>query len=128
MKSGEYRWFRGRGQALWDDQGKPTRMSGSIQDIDERRRAQTALASQETLYRTLIESIPYVIWLTNAEGQSTFLSKTWQEWTGRDLKESLGSKWVESVHPEDTPGLLAKWERAYKHGEPYEGECRFKTK
>ncbi|MCH7677256.1 sigma 54-interacting transcriptional regulator [candidate division KSB1 bacterium] len=86
------------------------------------------MASQETLYRTLIESIPHVIWLTNAEGQSTFLSKAWQEWTGRDLKESLGSKWVESVHPEDTPGLLAKWERAYKHGEPYEGECRFKTK
>ncbi len=128
MKSGEYRWFRGRGQALWDDQGKPIRMSGSIQDIDERRRAQAALASQETLYRTLIDSIPHVIWLASAEGQATFLNKAWQEWTGRDVEESLGSKWAESVHPEDAPGLLAKWERAYKHGEPYEGECRFKTK
>jgi len=43
MKSGEYRWFRGRGQALWDDQGKPTRMSGSIQDITERKRVEEAL-------------------------------------------------------------------------------------
>ncbi len=29
-KSGEYRWFQARGQASWDAQGKPTRMSGSL--------------------------------------------------------------------------------------------------
>jgi len=128
MKSGEYRWFRGRGQALWDDQGKPTRMSGSIQDIEERRQAQTALASQETLYRTLIESIPHVIWLGGADGQVRFLNKAWQELTGRDVEESLGTKWAESVHPDDAPGLLAEWELSYKQGEPYNGECRFKAK
>lgn len=38
------------------------------------------------------------------------------------------NKWAESLHPEDAPGLLAKWERADKHGEPYTGECRFKAK
>ncbi|MFB3108370.1 MAG: PAS domain-containing protein [Candidatus Binatia bacterium] len=38
------------------------------------------------------------------------------------------NKWAESLHPEDAPGLLAKWERAYKHSEPYSGECRFKAK
>lgn len=36
-KSGEYRWFRGRGQAIWDDAGQPLRISGSIQDITERK-------------------------------------------------------------------------------------------
>jgi PAS domain S-box-containing protein len=32
-KSGEYRWFHARGQALWNKRGKATRMSGSITDI-----------------------------------------------------------------------------------------------
>ena len=38
-KSGEYRWFLARGQAIWDDKGNATRMAGSLQDITERREA-----------------------------------------------------------------------------------------
>ena len=38
-KSGEYRWFLARGQAIWDDKGKATRMAGSLQDITERMEA-----------------------------------------------------------------------------------------
>src|SRR6185437_2325134 len=29
-KQGDYRWFRARGQAVWDAEGKATRMAGSI--------------------------------------------------------------------------------------------------
>jgi PAS domain S-box-containing protein len=36
-RSGEYRWFQGRGQALWDDAGRPVRMLGSISDIHEHK-------------------------------------------------------------------------------------------
>ena len=39
-KSGEYRWFHARGQALWDKTGKATRMSGSITDITSRKMAE----------------------------------------------------------------------------------------
>jgi formate hydrogenlyase transcriptional activator len=38
-KSGDYRWFLARGQAIWDDKGNATRMSGSLQDITERKEA-----------------------------------------------------------------------------------------
>jgi diguanylate cyclase (GGDEF)-like protein/PAS domain S-box-containing protein len=36
-KSGEYRWFECRGQALWRESGEPYRMAGSILDIHERK-------------------------------------------------------------------------------------------
>jgi signal transduction histidine kinase/CheY-like chemotaxis protein len=34
LQDGSYRWFRARGQALWDAEGNATRMAGSISDID----------------------------------------------------------------------------------------------
>jgi len=42
-KSGEVRWFAGRGQAIWDEAGRPIRTSGSFSDITERKRAEQAL-------------------------------------------------------------------------------------
>jgi diguanylate cyclase (GGDEF)-like protein/PAS domain S-box-containing protein len=33
-KNGGYRWFRGRGQAVWDRRGAPVRVAGSITDIN----------------------------------------------------------------------------------------------
>jgi len=49
MKSGEYRWFRGRGQALWNDEGRPVRMSGSIRDITERKQSEAKLRQAQKL-------------------------------------------------------------------------------
>ncbi|MGQ0557320.1 MAG: PAS domain S-box protein [Nitrospiraceae bacterium] len=43
MKDGCYRWFRDRGQAVWDRAGRPVRMVGSISDITEQRTAEQAL-------------------------------------------------------------------------------------
>lgn len=51
--TGEYRWFQGRGQALWDPSGRPTRMSGSIQDIDDRKRLERQLRSKSAQLSTV---------------------------------------------------------------------------
>jgi PAS domain S-box-containing protein len=40
VKSGEYRWFRSRGICEVDANGRPTRVSGALQDITERRQYQ----------------------------------------------------------------------------------------
>ena len=40
---GGYRWFVGRGQAIWDDQGRPIRMKGSVVDITLQRFAEREL-------------------------------------------------------------------------------------
>lgn len=46
-KSGQYRWFMARGQAIWDDTGKATRMAGSIMDVTERRLSEGRLRERE---------------------------------------------------------------------------------
>ena len=42
-KSGDYRWFLVRGQAVWDEDGRPLRMAGSTTDITESKQAREAL-------------------------------------------------------------------------------------
>jgi chemotaxis protein methyltransferase CheR len=42
-KSGQYLWFLARGQAIWNTEGQAIRMSGSIQDITERKQAELNL-------------------------------------------------------------------------------------
>ena len=42
-RTGDYRWFHARGQAIWDDTERATRMAGSIADITDRKQAEHEL-------------------------------------------------------------------------------------
>ena len=54
-KSGEYRWFRARGQALWDEAGNPLRMIGFTTDITERKRAEGVLKEYSERLEEMVE-------------------------------------------------------------------------
>lgn len=43
-KSGGYGWFRIRGQAIWDEAGKPVRLAGSLSDIHKAKSVEADLA------------------------------------------------------------------------------------
>jgi PAS domain S-box-containing protein len=66
-KSGEYHWFRARGQAVWDEAGRPLRMTGSTTDITERKQMEVALAEERNLMRTLLDNLPDLIFVKDME-------------------------------------------------------------
>ncbi len=56
-KDGKYRWFRTRGQAQRDLEGRPTWMAGSLQDIDKQKTAEEDLRKALSEVQELTEQL-----------------------------------------------------------------------
>ncbi|MDE2183528.1 MAG: PAS domain S-box protein [Alphaproteobacteria bacterium] len=52
-------------------------------------------------FREVLDSIPAMIWLTDAGGRRIWFNKSWLAFTGRRIAEELGTGWLGGVHPED---------------------------
>ena len=48
-RGGGYFWFHCRGQAVWDEGGRPVRMAGSISDINRRKLQEAVIGEQVRL-------------------------------------------------------------------------------
>jgi PAS domain S-box-containing protein len=95
-KSGAWRWFRARGQALWDETGAATRMSGSITDITDRKQAAEELRASEARYRTLVEHAPEAIVVVGVdEGRFVDANQNAELLFGRSRDQLL------TMHPAD---------------------------
>jgi PAS domain S-box-containing protein len=91
-KSGEYRWFHARGQALWDYDGEPTRMSGSISDITDRKVAEEELAKSEVRFRELMEQSPMATVIHSPDGKIIKYNSAWSlmwDVTGEEAAQFL---------------------------------------
>ncbi len=56
-KSGQYRWFNARGDALRDDSGEPYRMAGSTIDITDQKEIEQDLRNIRAQQRRLIDQL-----------------------------------------------------------------------
>ena len=86
-QSGEYRWYRTMGQALWDDSGQAYRMAGSIVDITEGRLAQ----EQARKLSRATENSPASVVITAKEGTIEYVNPTFCEVTGYTTEEAIGN-------------------------------------
>ena len=64
-------------------------------------RANQALRDSETHFRTMADNAPTLLWVSDAAGGRTYLSKQWYEFTGRATEQDLGDGWLSNVHPDD---------------------------
>ncbi len=101
---GAVRWLEARGIASFEGRGATrvvTSFVGTVADVTERRLADELLRANEARFRLMADASPATLWLTDPDGNCTFLSRQWYEFTGQTEEEALGLGWTNATHPDD---------------------------
>ena len=130
----EKRYVRKNGTTVWvqisvalirDENGEVKNIIALAEDITEEKFALEKIKQSEQTFRTLSNTLPQLVWMTNADGQSEFISKQWNEYSG--IKEELDTVFDERlIHPEDKEMVEGFWKNSLKDGMPYKASIRLK--
>ncbi|MGF1627659.1 MAG: sensor histidine kinase [Alphaproteobacteria bacterium] len=90
-----------------------------FRDRTEQHRAEAELREKEERFRLLATNIPQLVFRTQPDGDRTWASPQWIDFTGLGFEESLGQGWLDAVHPDDREETQAAWAEARRTGEYY---------
>lgn len=118
--SGEYLWVATKARVIYDAAGVPVRILGVNVDITERKQAEEALKESESQFHTMINAIPQLAWIADADGDIFWYNERWYAYTGTTPTQMKGWGW-QSVHdPDQLPFILARWQESLASGQPFD--------
>jgi PAS domain S-box-containing protein len=101
---------------------------GSTRDITERKQTEAALQISEERFRLTANTIPEIIWITDAKGRIEFVNQQWRAYTGSSqLPETAIEAMVSFVHPDDVAVTLASFHQALQGGGLFRAEHRIRS-
>ncbi len=99
---GSYRWFLFRANPLHDETGTISRWFGINIDIEDRRRGEEALHSNERTLSLMINTIPAHIYVLNTEGAVQYVNQAVMDYTGLSMADVQQEDYRDRViHPVD---------------------------
>jgi PAS domain S-box-containing protein len=120
---GAVHWLHARGRAFYEE-GQAARMTGVVWDITERKRAEEAVVKSEQRFRELAESLPQLVWVTNAAGENTYFNSRFAEYTGLTPLELMKDGWHRAIHPDDLARTMETWSQCIERRIPFLTEYR----
>jgi PAS domain S-box-containing protein len=133
---GEYRWHMTRRVPLRDGQGNIVKWYGIAFDIEDQKRAESALRASEAglteakqeLQQT-IDMIPAKITVYPADGTTRLSSNlTWCDYTGLSLGDKAAARSWAVAHPDDIKATAAEWAACLAKREPFQAEVRLRRR
>ena len=95
-----------------------------LTDIDDRKRAEDALRSNEQSLRQIVDSIPGFVSTSNAAGEVELINRQILEYFGKTAEELKNWAASDAVHPDDLPLVIDAWRRSIETGQPIDVEHR----
>jgi PAS domain S-box-containing protein len=82
-------------------------------DISAQKMNEIALRESEDRFRRMAEALPVAIWMSETDGQCSYVNQQWLQLTGRTFEQEAGVGWLEAVHSDDRAGCEATYMRAF---------------
>jgi PAS domain S-box-containing protein len=104
---------------------------GSVPEIDRVTGDGTAHSvgpDENSEFRTLVETAPAILWITDTENRTVLLSRGWYEYTGQSDEEGLAFGWADAVHPDDRDEALRRYVEATEARQPFSLDHRLRRK
>jgi PAS domain S-box-containing protein len=102
-------WISLRGKVSYDNDGQPSKMLGTVEDITEKKQSSERLRESEEQFRQLAENVQGVFWMKNlANDQTLYVSPAYEAIWGRSCKTlyDSSSSWIDAIVEEDRPRVL----------------------
>jgi PAS domain S-box-containing protein len=90
-----------------------------VRDRTVQHNANEARRASEERFQQLAASIPQMVFSTRPNGDRSWGSQQWIDYTGLDLSRSLGFGWLNAIHPDDLVATQTAWQQARETGEYY---------
>ncbi|HVO52486.1 MAG TPA: sigma 54-interacting transcriptional regulator [Thermoanaerobaculia bacterium] len=74
--------------------------------------------------RTILETIPAVVFVARPDGALEFVTERWLEGAGLTREQILGWQWPNALHPDDRAIAVQRWKDALATGVPNDQEMR----
>jgi len=110
-RDGQYRWLLVQYNPLRDERGAVIRWYATGTDIDDRKRAEDALRSNEESLRLIVDNIPGFVSTANATGELEHVSRQVLEYFGKTAEQMKNWAISDAHHPDDRARAID----AYKH-------------
>jgi two-component system, LuxR family, sensor kinase FixL len=94
--------------------------------MEQRKAAERTTRESEALFRSMADTAPVLIWMSDADKLGIFFNQGWLHFTGRSLRQELGDGWIEGVHPDDREHCLEVCHATYDTRRPFEVEYRLR--
>ncbi|WP_161882563.1 CHASE domain-containing protein [Deinococcus alpinitundrae] len=116
-----YRYFVLVGAPILDAGGQVSEWVFSVSDVHDRLQAERLALHNEERYRGVLEGMPQIVWLTDAQGQPTYFNRRWHDYVG---DERATDSFLDALHPDDRPEFSRRWAQALASHELFEFEHR----
>lgn len=74
---------------------------GEFEEIQQKK-----FEAQFKSFEAICDSLPHIVWSSDAEGRIDYWSKAWYDFSGLSEEESMGHGWRSAVHPDDLAEIL----------------------
>jgi len=98
-------------------------------EIADRRASEKRLTDSEARFRELAESLPDIMFATDASGVNIYTNRRWSDYTGlpRTSDNEAQRPWKDAIHPDDFERVRNLWQSALARAAPYEARHRLRS-